>query len=132
VSAGPQRDRAADEPGYNARARLAALEELVALQDRLLRQAAARLEALERRTPAPERLEPRYVPLREAAERSGLSTWTLRRLLLRGDLAGAAPVTGGQRQRRRWLVDLRSLESLLHAAAPQSECHQPARAKVPE
>ena len=108
------------DPGYDARRRLAELERLAELQDRLLRRAADRLDALERRSHATVEQEARraarMLSLREAAQRSGLSARSLKRMIQRGTLDGSAVrVTGSQR--RRWLVSEDSLAAFLSTAA---------------
>jgi hypothetical protein len=103
-----------DGAGYNARARLARLEALVELQDRLLRQAAARIEALEqqqRQLPPP---EPRFIPIAQAAKQAAVSVRTMKRLLQCGAVAGHARRAGTKG--RRWLVDAHSLASHLSAS----------------
>jgi hypothetical protein len=111
--------KAKEEPGFDARRRLAELGAQVAVipvMRRLLRNAAERLDELER-GPAPaaritEQAAAKFLPIAEAAARSGMSARSLKRLIERGALDGCAVKVSGSR-RRRWLVNSNSLSAFL-------------------
>jgi hypothetical protein len=105
------------EPGFDARARLAQLEQIVELQDRILRRLARRVAELEQQGGA--RKLAAQIPLREAAARAGLSDRTMKRLIARGVIAGRCVRLTGSR--RRWLVDSSSLWAFLTTCAAKSD-----------
>jgi hypothetical protein len=117
-------DRDHSPPPENLRARITALEadreaaeaerrelrQAVELLSRLLTRAGYRLAAAE----APRQRSEKFVTLAEAAARSGLSQRTVKRMVERGVLEGRALLATGK-TRRRWVVELASLETLLSA-----------------